>query len=72
MTRRLSERHARRAISTWLTEHYGFAPEYTVMKDGEDGWAWFINPEDTTSYVHADGTIEWYGSSFDGRKAVTP
>lgn len=34
-----------------------------IMPDG-DGWAFYVLPDDTTSYVHADLTIEWYGTAW--------
>lgn len=42
------------------------APEHRdehvrLVEDGEDGWAWWIFDDDTTSYVHHDLTVEWYG-----------
>ena len=38
-----------------------------LIEDGDDSWAFWIEDDDTTSYVHHDLTIEWYGT--DGVKA---
>ena len=42
-----------------------------MVEDGEECWAFWVYPEelppgadDTTSYVHADLSIEWYGTSW--------
>ena len=34
------------------------------MRDGEDGWSFVVCEceDNTTSYVHRDGTVEWYGT----------
>ena len=49
--------------------------ELELAEDGDDssarnkcGWAFWFDPEDTTSYVHEDLTIEWYGIPPDCRK----
>ena len=31
--------------------------------DDGDGWAFWLHPDDTTSYLHADLRVEWYGST---------
>ena len=33
--------------------------------DGEDGWSFWILNDDTTSYVHSDLRIEWYGTDWE-------
>lgn len=35
-------------------------PEFQVVPD-LDGWAFWMHPDDTTSYLKSDGTIEYYG-----------
>ena len=69
---RLPEADARRAVELWLDEHAPGYPTYTLAEDGEDGWAFWIVPQDTTSYVDPDGRIQWLGTgwpedySYDG------
>ena len=60
---------ARAAIEAFLDEHVPGYPEYSLCEDGDDdsaenkcGWAFWIAPMDTTSYLHEDLTIEWYGT----------
>lgn len=33
-----------------------------LYEDGEDGWSFWLHSDDTTSYVHADLKIEWFGT----------
>lgn len=35
-------------------------PEFQVVRDG-DAWAFWVHPDDTTSYLKNDGMIEYYG-----------
>lgn len=44
---------------------YGEHVELELVEDGEGGWAFWFHEGDTTSYVHEDLTIEWYGVSPD-------
>lgn len=45
---------------------------YRLAEDGEDGWSFFVFFEDTTSYVHHDLKIEWYGTVFEPGKDMDP
>ena len=62
--RRPSEADARVAIEAWLDEHAPGYPRYGICEDGELCWAFWIAEQDTTSYVHADLSIEWYGTGW--------
>ena len=70
--RRPSEEAARAAIEAWLDEHAPGYPEYSLCEDGDEdsaenkcGWAFWICPYDTTSYLHEDLSVEWYGTGWD-------
>lgn len=73
-SRRPSEEAARAAIEAWL-DHVepGWEVEgYRLVEDGNEnsaagkcGWAFWIFDRDTTSYVHEDLRIEWYGTAFE-------
>lgn len=45
-------------------EHFAECSDGLLHNDGDDGYAFWLIPSDTTSYVHADLTIEWYGTSW--------
>lgn len=69
--RRPTEAEARAAIEAWLDEYAPGYPDYSLCEDGDDdvaenkcGWAFWIAPQDTTSYVHEDLSIEWYGTGW--------
>ncbi|MGY6251813.1 hypothetical protein ACXIVK_00015 [Paraburkholderia caledonica] len=69
VSRRPSEEAARAAIEAWLEVHAPGYPTYSLVEDGDEdsaemkcGWAFWIVDADTTSYVHEDLTIEWYGT----------
>lgn len=69
--RRPSEADARKAIEAWLGEHVPGYPTYSICEDGDEdsaegqcGWAFWIADQDTTSYVHEDLSIEWYGTGW--------
>jgi hypothetical protein len=64
MTTRPTETAARAAIEKWLAEHAPGYPDYSLCEDGDDGWAFWIATEDTTSYLHHDMRIEWYGTGW--------
>jgi len=53
---------AMHAIEQFLDDAKPGYPTFDLGEDGTDGWAFWIDPEDTTSYVHHDLRIEWYGS----------
>lgn len=61
---RPTEAAARRAIERWLTEAAPGFPTYGLCEDGDDGWAFWIVESDTTSYLHPDMRIEWYGTAW--------
>lgn len=59
-------------MAEWFSIVPQDVPPFTLVHDGEDGWAFYIWPDDSTSYVHLRGehpmhdeiTIEWYGSEW--------
>lgn len=57
---RLPYTRARRAVDGLLRGY----PHVRLMRDGEDGWSFVVCEceDNTTSYVHRDGTVEWYGT----------
>ena len=61
---RPSEEDARTAIEAWLDVNAQGYPTYSLIKDGDDGWAFWIVDQDTTFYVHPDLRIEWYGTGW--------
>ena len=40
---------------------------FTLLEDGDDGWALYVHTHDTTSYVHPSGRIEWYGTACEAK-----
>ena len=69
--RRPTEAEARTAIEAWLDKHAPDYPDYSLCKDGDEdsaenkcGWAFWVSPTDTTSYLKEDLTIEWYGTNW--------
>jgi hypothetical protein len=67
--RRPTEEEARRAIDGFLREELGREFWFGLVEDGDEdsaqnkcGWAFWLNSEDTTSYLHEDLTVEWYGT----------
>lgn len=65
MSKRPSKAQAQKAIETFLSRVIGEHPPVHLIHDGESHWAFWILEEDTTSYVHPDLKIEWYGTSWD-------
>lgn len=63
---RPSECSARSAIEAWLAEQAPGYPDYSICEDGDGGWSFWVAPEDTTSYMHSDMSIEWYGTGWPG------
>jgi hypothetical protein len=61
---RLPEADVRLIVDAWLDEQAPGYPTYTLTEDGEDGWAFWIVPQDTTSYVVPDGRIQWMGTGW--------
>ncbi|MDT4329802.1 hypothetical protein RPD76_07760 [Methylomonas sp. MV1] len=73
--RRPTEVYAINAISEFLAEIFdGIVPPFSLIEDGSEdsakgkcGWAFWVLADDSTSYVHEDLSIEWYGTDwFDG------
>jgi hypothetical protein len=66
------EADVRRIVNEWLDEHAAGWPVYMLEEDGDDGWAFWIAPQDTTSYIGPDLRIQWAGTgwpdtcSYDG------
>ncbi len=54
---------ARAVVESFLLAELGLLPGYTIAEESHGGWAFFVLPDDTTSYVHCDLEIEWYGTS---------
>ena len=64
--KRIPEPRARKIIRKWLKEEYpGEDPPFNLIEDGDSHWAFWILPDDTTSYLHPDGLVEWYGSAWE-------
>ncbi len=63
---RPTEEAARAAIEAWLDRVAPGYPDYSLCEDGDEGWAFWIVPNDTTSYLHADLRVEWYGTGWPG------
>lgn len=65
---RPSREAAEVAIREWLDLNAPGYPTFEMCEDGDEdsglkcGWAFSICPHDRTSYLHADMTIEWYGT----------
>lgn len=64
VAKRPTEAQARKAIEAWLEQHAPGYPTYGMCEDGDDGWAFWIVDQDTTSYLHHDLTVEWYGTGW--------
>lgn len=69
--RRPTEEKAREAVETFLEDVLGNVPDFTLAEDGDAtsapgkcGWAFWVRHTDTTSYIHEDLSIEWYGTSW--------
>ena len=71
MTTRIrpSESKAKKAVRKFL-DSINIKSEFDMIPDGDAdsapgkfGWAFWINESDTTSYVHEDLSIEWYGTT---------
>jgi hypothetical protein len=64
MRERPSEESAREIVEAWLNKFAPGYPCYSIFKYGEDSWSFWIADQDTTSYVHADLSVEWYGTGW--------
>lgn len=63
--KRPRKRDAQRAIGKFFQGQFGEVPPYYQLSaDGEISWSFWILDDDTTSYVHHDLQIEWYGTSY--------
>jgi len=56
---------AENAVRAFLNESELGEAEFTLVEDGETGWAFYLLKDDTTSYVHEDLSIEWYGTGWE-------
>lgn len=54
---------AQKAAEEFL-KRFGADVPFDLIEDGDDGWAFWIMDDDTTSYVHQDLKIEWYGTTW--------
>lgn len=54
---------AMRAVCHTLAENdqARLIPYVRMIPDGEDGYAWWVNEEETTSYVNRNLDVEWLG-----------
>ena len=68
---RPTKRNAERAIRAFLRGALDTRrlPFFVMTHDGEDAWSFWITDDDTTSYVHSDLRIEWYGTSWTADSA---
>lgn len=73
--RRVTRDVAVAAIRSFLAEELGADVPFSLCEDGDDdsavgkcGWAFWVLEDDTTSYLHEDLTIEWYGSEWELEK----
>lgn len=66
---RTSRKAAAATIDNFLEAILGEVPAYTMDADGERCWSFWVLEEDTTSYVHPDLRIEWYGTSWEAQNA---
>ena len=71
VSRRPTEAAARAAIEAWLSEYAPGYPDYSLWEDGDEsvapnkcGWGFCVSPHDSTSWVHEDLRIEWYGTGW--------
>lgn len=65
---RPTDEQAEAAIESFLAELLGVAPAFSKCEDGEDGWAFWINENDTTSYLHHDLKVQWLGTSYEAER----
>ncbi|MFA9261753.1 MAG: hypothetical protein ACEQSB_00135 [Undibacterium sp.] len=60
-------RRARHVVEAFLEQNAPGFPDYTLIEDGEESYAFYVVPNDTTSYLHRDMSIEWYGTGWPNR-----
>lgn len=72
-TRRPAREDAENAVCAFLDGIFGERSGYAFKMEefgddssaeGKCGWSFWIREEDTTSYVHEDLSIEWYGTGW--------
>lgn len=70
--RRPPEHVARKAIREFLQIEGYEGAGFTLYVNGDEtsaegkcGWGFHIKPDDTTSYLHEDLTVEWYGTTWE-------
>ena len=61
---RLSEEDARQRIEAWLAKEVPGCPAYSIAEDGDYSWSFWVAEQDSTSYLHSNGRIEWYGTGW--------
>ena len=61
---RLSEEDARQRIEAWLDKEVPGCPTYRMTEDGDYSWSFWVAEQDSTSYLHSNGRIEWYGTGW--------
>lgn len=78
-TRHIHENAAELLIEYFICAELGLknSPGFTTEKQGESGseshsWAFWILEEDTTSYLHEDGRIEWCGTGWEAEPISQP
>jgi hypothetical protein len=49
-------------VTKFIKEAVGFDAPFSLITDGDFGWAFYVRENDTTSYVNEDLEIEWYGT----------
>lgn len=62
--KRSTRKQATAAIENFLEHALGEVPFFMIAEDGDHSWSFWVCDDDTTSYVHADLSIEWYGTSY--------
>lgn len=62
---RPSEIEARQAVTSFLKEELRCVPEFFhLIHDGETHWAFWIEPDDPTSYLESDLLVQWGGTDW--------
>ncbi len=79
VSRRPTEAAARAAIEAWLDEYAPGYPDYSLWEGGDErvaenkcGGGVCVSPHDSTSWVHEDLRIEWYGTGWPEFLAYDP
>jgi hypothetical protein len=68
---RPAEDIAIKTIQSFLEEIFNATDiDFSLIEDGDFNWAFWINEQDTTSYLHQNLKIEWYGSSFNTEEEI--